>query len=177
VINDASLESGEQFFINLSAPVNAVLSTTQITVSITDDEDTDGDGVANATDPYPNNRPEILVSSESAQQHNNQNRTLGGFTFTLNFPNPGQAYSATWTTVSGTATGAASCGASADFIIQTGTVSFAAGSANGATRTSPTITICPKSGTEAQEQFTVVLSSPSPASITLGAPGVGRINP
>jgi hypothetical protein len=179
VVNDAASELTEQFFVNLSAPVNAVLSAAQVTVIINDDEDTDGDGVPNLSDPYPNNRPTLTVNNASARQHNTQTRDML-FTFTLNYPNPGQAYSANWATVNGSggsgAMGGATCASPADFITQSSTVSFAAGSANGAT-SNVTITVCPKSGTEGPETFTIALSNPSPATTTLGSVGTGTINP
>lgn len=174
--DDTLVELTERFNVNLTAPVNATIGNSPLAVSITDVEDTDGDGVLNSSDPWPNNAPRLSLNTPTAaNQHQTQTQTIN-FVVNLTFPNPGQAYSFSWLASGGTAVGGSDCAAGVDYHPTSGTGTFAAGSPNNSTATIPII-VC--AGTETvTETFNVNLTNTSGVLVQVN-PGTstGTIDP
>ncbi len=174
--DDALVEGTERFNVNLTMLINATVGNSPLVVSISDVEDTDGDGVLNSVDPWPNNRPTLAINSPSARQHNSQEQTIS-FAVTLTFPNAGQAYSASWAASGGTAVGGTSCTGTVDYTPTSGTVSFAAGAPN-SSQQNIIITLCPVVAGESSETFNVTLTNTSGVPMTLSSDtGIGTILP
>lgn len=137
ILGDAIDEPNETFELNLSAPVNATLTDSQANGTITDDDATPTVSIAGAT----------VTEGDSGTV----NATL---TVTLSNASS-QTVTVAFTTQNGTAT------APGDYTTTSGTLTFAAG------ETSKTITvpIAVDAVTESAENFKVVLSSPTNATL------------
>jgi hypothetical protein len=148
VNGDTAYESNETFSVQISGATGASIGTSSATVTILND------------DPVP---PTASVSSASVTE-GNSGAVTATFTVTLSFA-PAAPVTIAWNTADGTATVA-----SGDYAAASGTVSFAAG------QTSKTFTVTVNGDTlyEANETFTVVLSSPSGATIATGT-GTGTV--
>ncbi|CAK0765776.1 MSHA biogenesis protein MshQ [Gammaproteobacteria bacterium] len=103
--------------------------------------------------------PTISIANASTTEGNSGTKTLS-FTVTQNATSA-LATTATYTLTNGTATGDASCTGSVDYVNTGGTVTIAAGSTTGTIA----VTICGDTSYEADETFTVTLSSPSNATL------------
>ena len=140
VQGDVLDENNETFFVNLSTPVNATLGTSQGQGTITDNDALPGFSISNVSKPE-------------------GNTGTTPFVFTVNLSAPsGRSTKVNYTTANGTAT------APSDYTTQTGTLVFAAGV------TSKTVTVLVQGDTvsEANETFSVTLSSPVSATILVG---------
>ena len=139
-------EADETFFVNLSSPTNVTIA------------DGQGVGTISNDDPVPS-----LAISDAALTEGNAGSTVLTFTVTLS-PAGGQAATVSYATANGTAT------AGSDYTAATGTLSFAAGE----TSKSVAVTVAGDALNEANETFTLNLSTPVNA--TLGdATGTGTI--
>ncbi|MFL5938528.1 MAG: Calx-beta domain-containing protein, partial [Gaiellaceae bacterium] len=148
VKGDATFEPNETFSVQISGAAGAKIGTSSTTVTIANDE------------PAP---PTLSISSVSVTEGNG-GTTAATFTVTLSYT-PTAPVTATWNTADGTATVA-----SGDYAAASGVLTFGVG------QTSQTVTVMVKGDTlfELNEMFTVVLSSPSGATIATGT-GTGTI--
>ncbi len=146
VNGDLAFENDETFLVNLSSPSNATLADAAATVTIRND-----DGA-----------PTISISDASVNE-GNSGSVNASFTVTLSGLSAVPA-SASYATSDGSAT------APGDYDARSGTVTFVSG------ETSKTIVVVVKGDDldEADETFTVTLSSPSGATIS-DAQGTGTI--
>jgi hypothetical protein len=147
VAGDILDEANETFFVNLGTPNGAVLADGQGRATIVDD------------DPAPS-----VVVDDVAVPEGDSGTTPAGFTLSLSAPS-GQNVSVGYATANGTAT------AGTDFVALTATALFPAG-----TTTVPVaVTVNGDHVFEADETFTVNLSSPINATIA-DAQGLGTID-
>ena len=150
IIGDTTTEGDETFFVNLTAPTNAVLASTQGTGTITDD-----DAAA---------LPSVSIADATAANEGSA-VTPGSADFTVTLS---AASTQTVTVDYATANGTAMVGN--DFVASNGTLTFAP---NELTKTI-TVNFVGDAVTEPDETFTVNLSNP--ANATLGtAQGTGTI--
>lgn len=148
VIGDRSPESTEAFFVNLSSPTNATIA--------------DGQGVGTILD----NEPRVSINDVSMTEGDSGTKN---FTFTVTLSAAyDQAVAVSFRTLNGTAT---SSGNQADFVAQTGSLTFAAG------QTSKSITIQVKGDKkkESNENFSVELFNLSSNALFLDYLGLGTI--
>jgi CSLREA domain-containing protein len=148
ILEDTIDEANETFALTLSVPVNATLAgPTTATVTITDNDPT----------------PALSISSVSQAEGDAGTTT---FNFVVSLSNPSAAtVTVNYATANGTAV------AGSDFAAQSGTLTFAPGTT---VQTIP-ISVLGDTTNEANENFTVVLTAPSNATIGTGA-GTGTIN-
>lgn len=146
VASDTLDEVDETFSLSLSGATNGTITGAQAIATITDDD-----------------APPSLSISDATVTEGSSGTTSASFTVTLSAPS-GQVVSAAYTTAAGSAS------APADFAAAAGTVTFAAG------ETSRVITVAVAGDTldEADETYSVTLSSPVNASLA-DATGAGVI--
>lgn len=141
VVGDLIDESNEQFFVNLSVPVNATISDPQAVGTIVDD-----DGA-----------PGITISDVSLAEGNTGSAPATPFTFTVTLTNPSAStVSVDWSTGNGTAT------TPGDYTGTSGTVTFVPGDVS----ETITIDVVGDTGFEANETFFVNLLSATGGTIT-----------
>lgn len=137
ILGDNTDEPNETFELNLSAPVNATLADAQGTGTITDDD------------------PQPTVSIAGATIAEGDSGTVNA-TLTVTLTNPSsQTVTVAYQTQNGTAT------APGDYTTSAGTVTFAAGE----TSKSITVPIAVDAVTESSENFKVVLTAPTNATL------------
>ena len=147
VAGDALNEANETFTLTLSAPTNATISDAQGVGTITND------------DPVPS----LSVNDASATEGNSGTSSLS-FTVTLSAAS-GQTVTVAYATANGTAT------SGSDYTAASGTLTFAAGE----TSKSVAVTVAGDALNEANETFTLSLSTPTNATIG-DATGTGTIS-
>jgi VCBS repeat-containing protein len=147
VINgDTKYEATEQFFVNLSAAVNATISDSLALGTITNDD----------------TLPQISINDVSVAEGNSGTKLA---TFTVSLSNPSSAsITVKYATADGTAT------AGSDYVSASGTLTFAAGT----TSQTVSVTINGDTAVEANEMFNVNLSAPTNSTIAR-ATGTGTI--
>lgn len=144
---DTALESNETFNINLSSPVNATISDSQGTGTITNDD----------------GQPSISINNVSINE-GNTGTTAAGFTVSLSNASS-QTITVNFTTTNGSAV------AGSDYVTTSGTLTFTPGQL-----TRPVnVTINGDTTFEANETFSVSLSTATNATIA-DSQGVGTIN-
>jgi hypothetical protein len=146
VIGDRSAEPTENFFVNLSAPVNAGIS--------------DSQGVGTILD----NEPRLSINNVSKKEGNG---TTTQFLFTVTLS---AAYDQAVTVNYATANGSASAGS--DYQTKSGTLTFAPG----VTTMTITIIVIADKNKESDETFFVNLSGASSNALISDALGIGTIN-
>jgi len=147
VLGDRLPEANENFFVNLSNPINSIIADGQGVASIVDDE------------------PRISISDVTKAEGRRSQTTLFTFTVTLSVPYD-QAVTMSFRTVNGTATTS-----DGDYVTKSGTLAFAPG------ETTKTITIEVKgdSKKEANETFYLDLFGNSGNSLIAKNRGIGTI--
>jgi len=146
VIGDRLAESSENFFVNLSQPTNAGVTSSQGVGTILDDE------------------PRISINDVAKSEGKGNKTTLFTFTVTLSAAYD-QPVTMSYQTVNGTAT------ADNDYIAKTGTVTFAPGE----TTKTITIEVKADSKREADETFYLDLFDSSSNSLFTKFRGIGTI--
>jgi glucose/arabinose dehydrogenase len=146
VNSDTTFETSENFFVNLTNPINATISDNQGTGTINNDDV----------------QPAISINNVSVAEGNTGTRTAG---FTVSLSNPGfQTITVNYATANGTAT------AGSDYVAASGSLTFTPG------QTSQPLNLTVNGDTilESNETFNVNLSSATNASIA-DSQGVGTI--
>ncbi|MDX6678526.1 MAG: hypothetical protein QOE31_2578, partial [Solirubrobacteraceae bacterium] len=142
VLGDGAVEADETFSVTLSSPSSGLtLGTSSATVTITNDDAAPARSVS--------------IAGASLAEGNSGSKTVT-LTLTLSTAAAG-GETVAWTTANGTAT------SGSDYTAASGTVTFAAG----ATSATITLTVLGDATVEADEAFSVTLSSPS-SGLTLG---------
>jgi hypothetical protein len=131
IVNDTVGEATEQFFLQLSNPINATLSNAKATATITDDDTS----------------PSASIADASIAEPNAGSRSLT-FTVTLSAAS-GQEVTVNWSTVNATAA------APGDYTTKSGTLHFVAGS----TVRTLIVRVNADAQNEGTEYFSVVLTS------------------
>ena len=145
---DAVPEVDESFTVTLSSPSNAVLGTATASATIRD-----------------NDEPQVSVSGPAAAVSEDTSGLSNDVVFTVALDVAHvKTVTVTAATSSGTATGGTCGSAGVDYANRTATVTFSPGD----TSELFTVSTCPDTTTESDEQFTVSISGPSNA--TLGSP-------
>jgi N,N-dimethylformamidase beta subunit-like protein/uncharacterized protein DUF4082/Big-like domain-containing protein/Calx-beta domain-containing protein/purple acid phosphatase-like protein len=145
IVGDTTYESDQTVFVNLSAATNATIADAQGILTILNDD-----------------LPQLTINSVSVTEGNFFSATAT-FTVTLT-PASAQTVTVSYATANGTAT------SGSDYTAAWGTLTFSPGTT---TRT-VNVTVLPDTRDEANETFTVNLSSPVNAAITT-AQGIGTI--
>jgi hypothetical protein len=151
ILADNVNEPTETFFVDLDTPTNATIL--------------DGHGIG--TIPNDDALPSISIDDPSEVEADSENN----ISFTVSLSNPSsQAVTVQYMTANGTATGGAATGPGVDYVTKSGMVEFLPGE----TTASISIQISSDIIDEANETFSVVLSSPMGATITDGT-SIGTI--
>ena len=151
VCRDAIQETDETFTVTLSSPTNATI--------------VDGTGTGTIL----NDDSSFTINDVSAAEGTGAGTTI--FTFTVTKSGASTLTSTVaYATTPGSATGGAACAAGIDYVNASGTLTFAPAT----TTQTIAVTVCRDAVFEANEAFTVDLSSPTNANIT-DASGLGTI--